>query len=90
MVLRHPTGFDLRRQHKPMFHEFLQVSQCNGRMSLVLLCHGSGRKKGQHLHNPDIPTSNLSLSLSLCVAFSFPFCPGIGKEVRSGRWGARI
>jgi hypothetical protein len=67
-----------------MFHEFLQVPQHNGRRSLVLLYHGSGRKKGQHLHDPDIPTSNFfSLSLSLSVSpFLFLFYPGIGKEVR--------
>jgi hypothetical protein len=44
-----------------------------------VLCHGSGRMKGQHLHDPGIPTSNFSLSIS---PFLFLFCLGTAKEVR--------
>jgi hypothetical protein len=73
MVLWHLTGFELHRRHKPMFHEFLQVPQRNGRRCPVLLHHGLGSKKGQHIHDPGIPTSNFSLSLSLSCLFSSIF-----------------
>jgi hypothetical protein len=45
-VLQHRTSLKLRRQHKPMLHEFLQMAQCNSGKSPVLLRHGtSGREE---------------------------------------------
>jgi hypothetical protein len=45
-VLQHPTGPKLHCRHKPMLHEFLQMAQRNGGRSLVLLLHGSRRRRG--------------------------------------------
>jgi hypothetical protein len=72
-VHRHPIGLKLCHRHKPMFHEFLQVAQCNGGRSPVLLCHGSRRKEGPHLQDPGIASYFPFLFFSLFFHPSFLF-----------------
>jgi hypothetical protein len=78
-VLWHPTRIELRRYHKPMLHEFLQVARQNGGRGSILLSHGSRRKGGHHFRDPGIASYLFSLLSFFCPSFIFL---GTGKEVR--------
>jgi hypothetical protein len=70
-VRRNPTSLELRRSHKPMLHEYLQVAQRNGGKGPILLCHGRRRKGGQHLRDPGITSYFFFRSLLFLSLFLF-------------------
>jgi hypothetical protein len=79
-ILQHTARLELSHRHKPMLHEFLQVTMHNGGRSPLLLRHGSRRNERQHLQDPGIcPIFLFSLS-PLSVPLSFSRCRERGRE----------